>query len=424
MFVDEVIVKLFAGNGGDGCTSFRREKFEPMGGPDGGNGGRGTSIYFVGDRSLKTLVDLRYHKIIKGEKGINGKGSNKYGANRDDIKIGVPLGTTVVDMDTGLIVADIIHDGEEVCVARGGRGGKGNKAFATHDNPAPNFSEKGEPGEERVVKCELKVLADVGLVGLPSVGKSTILSQISGCHPKIAAYHFTTLNPNIGVVKMQDGRVFTMADLPGLIEGASVGVGLGHKFLKHASRTKVLAHVVDMGSAEGRDPVEDYHIIENEIRKYDDKLYKKVKIVIANKMDLPGAEENLKKFKKEVKDVKVFPISAALNTGLNELLKELADTLDNIKTSETYSEDEFESHILYKFKEEILYSITREGDLWVVSGEKIEKLLAMTRIENEEAAMRFARKLKRMGVDEELEKLGAKRGDEVKIMDYIFVFKE
>ncbi len=424
MFVDEVIVKLFAGNGGDGCTSFRREKFEPMGGPDGGNGGRGTSIYFVGDRSLKTLVDLKYHKIIKGEKGINGKGSNKYGANRDDIKIGVPLGTTVIDMDTGLIVADIIHDGEEVCVARGGRGGKGNKAFATHDNPAPNFSEKGEPGEERVVKCELKVLADVGLVGLPSVGKSTILSQISGCHPKIAAYHFTTLNPNIGVVKLQDGRTFTMADLPGLIEGASEGVGLGHKFLKHASRTKILLHVVDMGSEERRDPVEDYHIIENEIRKYDDKLYKKVKIVIANKMDLDGAEENLKRFKKEIKDVRVFPISAALNTGLNELLLEVANTLDNIKENETYSEDEFESHILYKFKEEIPYSITREGDLWVVSGEKIEKILSMTRIENDEAAMRFARKLKRMGVDEELEKLGAKRGDEVKIMDYIFIFKE
>ncbi len=424
MFVDEVIVKLFAGNGGDGCTSFRREKFEPMGGPDGGNGGAGTSIYFVGDKSLKTLVDLKYHKIIKGEKGINGKGSNKYGKNRSDIKIKVPLGTTVIDMDTNLIIADIIHDKEEVCIAHGGRGGRGNKAFATHDNPAPSFSEKGEPGEERVVKCELKILADVGLVGLPSVGKSTILSSISGCHPKIAKYHFTTLNPNIGVVKLDDGRTFTMADLPGLIEGASDGVGLGHKFLKHASRTKILAHVVDMGSEEGRNPIEDYHIIESEIRKYDDKLYKKVKIIIANKMDLPGAKENLEKFKSEVGDVKIYPISALLNTGLNELVLGLANTLETIQEDNTYNEEEFESHILYKFKEDLPYSITKEGSLWVISGERIEKLLTMTRIDNDEASQRFARKLKRMGVDEELHRLGAKSGDEVKIMDYIFTFTE
>lgn len=424
MFLDEVIVKLFAGNGGDGCTSFRREKCEPMGGPDGGNGGRGASIIFVGDKSLKTLVDLRYHKIIKASKGINGKGSNKYGANREDIRIDVPLGTTVMDADTNLVIADILEDKQEVVVAKGGRGGRGNKAFATHDNPAPNFSEKGEPGEERVVKCELKLIADVGLIGLPSVGKSTILSMISGCHPKIAAYHFTTLSPNIGVVKLKDQRVFTMADLPGLIEGASEGVGLGHKFLKHASRTKILAHVIDMGAEEGRDPVEDYKIITDEVRKYDEKLYKKESIVIANKMDLPNAGENLKRFRDAYPELEIFEISAALNEGFDSLLIRLADLLDEIPDANIYDSDEMEDHVLYKFKEEIPFSISKDGDLWVVSGEKIEKLFKMTRIENEEAAVRFGCKLRGMGVDEELERLGAKRGDEVQIMDYIFIFKE
>ncbi len=424
MFLDEVTVKLYAGSGGDGCTSFRREKCEPMGGPDGGNGGRGASIIFVGDRNLKTLIDLRYHKIVKADKGINGKGSNKYGANREDVRIQVPLGTTVIDADTGLVVADITIDKQEVVVAKGGRGGRGNKAFATHSDPAPNFSEKGEPGEERIVKCELKLIADVGLVGLPSVGKSTILSQISGCHPKIASYHFTTLSPNIGVVKMKDGRVFTMADLPGLIEGASEGVGLGHKFLKHASRTKILAHVVDMGSEEGRNPIEDYAIIVDEIRKYDEKLYKKQTIVIANKMDLPGAKDNLERFKKAYPDLEVFEISAALNEGFDSLLERLADLLDELPSAEVYSQDEMEDHVLYKFKEELPFSITKEDGIWVVKGSEIEKLFKMTRIENEEAAVRFGRKLRGMGVDEELEKLGAQRGDEVQIMDYIFVFKD
>lgn len=424
MFIDEVIVKLFAGNGGDGCTSFRREKCEPMGGPDGGNGGRGASIIFVGDRSLKTLVDLRYHKIVKADKGINGKGSNKYGANREDVRINVPLGTTVVDQDTGLVVADILEDKQEVVVAKGGRGGRGNKAFATHDNPAPNFSEKGEPGEERVVKCELKLIADVGLIGLPSVGKSTILSMISGCHPKIAAYHFTTLSPNIGVVKLQDGRVFTMADLPGLIEGASEGVGLGHKFLKHASRTKILVHVVDMGAEEGRNPIEDYRTIVDEIRKYDEKLYKKESLVIANKMDLPDAQNNLIEFKRAYPDLEVYELSALLNDGFDEILKKLADRLEEVPTISLYEDDEMEDHVLFKFKEELPFSISKKDDLWVVEGEQIEKLFKMTRIENEEAAVRFGRKLRGMGVDDELERLGAKRGDEVQIMDYIFIFKE
>lgn len=424
MFLDEVIVKLYAGNGGDGCTSFRREKSEPMGGPDGGNGGSGASIVFVGDKSLKTLIDLRYKKIIKGDKGINGKGANRYGANREDIVVKVPLGTTIYDADTNLVVADITKEDQSVVVCKGGRGGRGNKAFATHGNPAPNFSEKGEPGEERIIRCELKLIADVGLIGMPSVGKSTILSMISAARPKIAAYHFTTLSPNIGVVKLKDGRTFTLADLPGLIMGASEGVGLGVKFLKHASRTKILAHVIDMGSTEGRNPVEDYLTIVNEISKYDQKLLKKQELVIANKMDIQGAEDNLEAFKKRFPDIKVFPITAIINEGLDELLVYIADLLEKTKEESLYEEDEYESHILYKFQEEVPFSIKKDGDIWVVSGDKIEKLFKMTRFESEEGTIRFAKKLKKMGVDEELEKLGAKPGDEVDILGYVFTFKE
>ena len=424
MFEDEVIVKLYAGAGGDGCTSFRREKCEPLGGPDGGNGGRGGSIIFEGDKSLKTLIDLRYHKIIKALKGTNGKGSNKYGVSSENVIIKVPLGTTITDNDTNLIIADIVKDKEQVVVAKGGRGGRGNKAFATHDNPAPNFSERGEPGEERVVKCELKMLADVGLVGLPSVGKSSILACISAARPKIAAYHFTTLSPNLGVVKLKDGRTFTIADLPGLIEGASDGIGLGHKFLRHASRTKIIAHVIDMGSSEGRNPIEDYRLIYKELEKYDPKLLKKKEIIIANKMDLPVALDNLKQFKETYPDKKIIEISAALNEGLDHLITDLADTLDEISETPLYSDDEYEESILYKFKEEMPFSITKDKDVWVISSDKIEKLFKMTRFESDEGTLRFARKLKKMGVDEELERLGAKPGDEVEILGYLFTYKE
>lgn len=424
MFEDEVIVKLYAGNGGDGCTSFRREANVPMGGPDGGNGGRGASIIFEGDRNIKTLIDLRYQKTIKAPKGSNGMGSNKYGASSEDVIVKVPLGTTVVDTDTNLVIADITTDKQQTVIAKGGRGGRGNKAFATHDNNAPTFSEKGEPGEERVIKCELKLLADVGLVGLPSVGKSSILAAISAARPKIAAYHFTTLSPNIGVVKLRDGRVFTMADLPGLIEGASEGVGLGHKFLRHASRTKIIAHVIDMGSEEGRNPIEDYELIEKELEKYDAKLLKKKEIIVANKMDLVDAKENLKRFKEKYGDKEIIKISAALNEGLDALITKLADILDEIPDNPLYDDDEFEDTLLYKFKEELPFNIERKDDKWVLSGDKIEKLFKMTRFESDEGTLRFARKLKRMGVDEELERLGAKPGDEVEILGFVFTFKE
>lgn len=421
MFVDELNIKLMAGPGGDGCTSFRREKFVPMGGPDGGNGGRGASIIFKVDKNLKTLVDLSYRKIIKAPKGENGKGANKYGKNAEDIIIMVPEGTTVINTKTSEVMADLITDGEEFVAAKGGRGGKGNKSFATHDVPAPKFSEKGEPGEEVIVKLELKVLADVGLVGMPSVGKSTILSVISASKPKIAAYHFTTLNPNLGVVKLKNGESFVMADLPGLIEGASEGIGLGTLFLKHAMRTRILAHVVDMGSSEGRNPIEDYKIIRNEICKYSEILKNKKEVVIASKMDLENSKENLEKFKKAYPEILVIPISCYEMTGIEEMLTKLNDILKDIPKEDLYPKESFK---LYKYEDLKPYSIKRDGNIWIVSGKEIETLLLMTKFNEDEGVLRFARKFKGMGIEDELESLGAKKGDEVQILDYMFTFKD
>ncbi len=425
MFVDEVVIKLIAGKGGDGCTSFRREKFIPLGGPNGGNGGKGADIIFQVEKGLKTLVDLKYKKQIKGDKGVNGKGSNMHGAKAEDVIVKVPEGTTLIDYETGLVICDLIHDGDTFTVCHGGRGGRGNKAFATQEDPAPKMSEFGEPGEERIVKCELKVLADVGLVGMPSVGKSTILSLISGANPKIAAYHFTTLNPNLGVVKLKDQRVFVMADLPGLIEGASEGAGLGEKFLKHAMRTKVIGHVLDMGAFEGRDPLEDYKIIRKEVEAYDDKLARKPELIIANKMDLPDAQENLKRFKEAYPELPIVEVSAMNTEGTEDMIIKLADMLEQVELEPVYEETSYESHIIYKFKNEKPYTISRDDSgVWIIRGAEIEKLLKMTKFYEDEGAQRFARKLRGMGVEEELERLGAERGDDVQILDFVFTFKE
>ncbi len=425
MFVDEVIIKVIAGNGGDGCTSFRREKYIPLGGPNGGNGGKGADIIFVVEKGLKTLVDLKYRKQIKGDKGVNGKGSNRHGAKAEDVIVKVPEGTTLIDEETGLVICDLVKEGDSFVVCHGGRGGRGNKAFATQEDPAPNMSEFGEPGEERIVKCELKVLADVGLVGMPSVGKSTILSLISGASPKIAAYHFTTLNPNLGVVGLKDGRNFVMADLPGLIEGASEGAGLGEKFLKHAMRTRVIGHVLDMGSFEGRDPLEDYKIIRKELENYDSKLARKPELIIANKMDLPEAIDNLNRFKAEYPDLPVVEVSAMELTGIDEMVRSLADMIDKVEAEPVYDETKFESHIIYKFNNEKPYTITRDDKgVWIIQGAEIEKLFKMTKFFEDEGARRFGRKLRGMGVEEELERLGAQRGDDVQILDFMFTFKE
>lgn len=420
MFVDELTIKLLAGSGGDGCTSFRREKFVPMGGPDGGNGGKGASIIFEVDKNLKTLVDLSYRKIIKAPKGENGKGSNKYGKNAEDIIIAVPEGTTVINTETNEVMADLINDKERFVVAHGGRGGKGNKSFATHDVPAPKFSEKGEPGEEVIVKLELKVLADVGLIGMPSVGKSTLLSVISASKPKIAAYHFTTLNPNLGVVKLKNGDSFVMADLPGLIEGASNGVGLGIEFLKHAMRTRIIAHVVDMGSSEGRNPSEDYRVIREEIEKYSEILKNKKEFVIASKMDLADGSKNLEEFKKNYPNVEVIPISAFNMEGIDEMIERLMEILKETPKEELYPQESFK---VYKYEDDVPYKIKKDGNIWVVSGKEIETLLLMTKFNEDEGVLRFARKFKGMGIEDELEKMGAKVGDEVQILDYMFTFK-
>lgn len=422
MFVDEVIIKVKAGNGGDGCTAFRREKYIPDGGPFGGNGGRGANIIFETDLGLRTLLDLRYQKLIKAPKGANGEGKNKNGKGASDVIIKVPLGTTVKDMDTGLIIADLTKKGDSVIVAKGGRGGRGNTAFATATNPAPNFSEHGEPGEEKTLKVELRLLADVGFVGMPSVGKSTILSKISASKPKIAAYHFTTLNPNLGVVKTIDGRTFVAADLPGLIKGASLGEGLGDKFLKHIQRTRVIAHIIDMSGLEGRDPLEDYETINKELKDFDEKLILKPQVVIANKMDLEGAKENLERFKEKY-NVPVYEVSAITNKGLDKVLVKIADELDNIKEEPLFSDESFESHVLYKFKKEQPFTITRDNDIYVVKGKEIEKLFHMTKF-TDEGAIRFARKLRKMGIDDKLLEMGAKYGDKVQIEDLIFEFKE
>ncbi len=422
MFVDEVVMDVKAGNGGDGCTAFRREKYIPDGGPFGGNGGRGANIVFKTDLGLKTLLDLRYNKLIKAPKGANGMGKNKNGRGAEDVVIKVPLGTTVRDMETGLIIADLTKKDDVAIIAHGGRGGRGNTAFATATNPAPNFSENGEPGEEKKIKVELRLLADVGFVGMPSVGKSTILSLISASKPKIAAYHFTTLSPNLGVVKTIDNRVFVAADLPGLIKGASLGEGLGDKFLKHVQRTRVIAHIIDMSAQEGRDPIEDYEIINKELEDFDPKLIKKPQVIIANKMDIDGANENLKRFKEKY-NLPVYETSAITNKGLDKALIAIADELDKIKEEPLFEEEEFESHVLYKFKKEKPFTITRDNDIYVVKGKDVEKLFKMTKF-TDEGAIRFAKKLQHMGIDEELLKMGAKYGDKVQIMDLIFEFKE
>ena len=345
-----------------------------------------------------------------------------HGKNAENIIIPVPAGTVVTDYDTGLVIADLTENNEEVVIAKGGRGGRGNMAFATQSNPAPHYAENGEPGERLKIKIELKLMADVGLVGMPSVGKSTFISKISASKPKIADYPFTTLKPNLGVVKTSDNRSFVVADLPGLIEGASLGHGLGDKFLKHIERTRVIAHIIDM-SGYTNDPYKDYITINKELENFDESLIKKPQIIIANKMDMPDSKENLKKFKEKV-DKEIYEMSAINGEGINKILLKLADLLDEIPKTQLYKDEKFESHVIYKFKEEKPYKITKDKDTWVISGKGIEKLLIMSRLDTDEAILRFSNKLRKMGIDDELRELGAQDGDPIRIMDYEFEFKE
>ena len=424
MFVDEVEIRVEAGDGGDGCTAFRREKYIEMGGPYGGNGGHGADIIFKVDEGLHTLLDLRYQKTIKGLKGENGRGKNQHGKGAQPLIVKVPQGTVVTDLDTGFIIADLSRKDQEEVIARGGRGGRGNSAFKTQTNTCPDYSENGEEGENKNLKVEVKMLADVGLVGLPSVGKSTIISCVSRSKPKIAAYHFTTLNPNLGVCKASDGRSFVMADLPGLIEGASQGEGLGDKFLRHIERTKVIAHVIDMSGSEMRDPYEDYILINKELEAFNKKLIEKPMIIIANKMDLPEAKDNLEEFKKKV-DCEIYEVSGATNTGLQIVVDRLADLIDSIPDNPLYDESQIESHILYKFKKEEPFTITKDQDgTFVISGEEVERIFKMTKFSSDDAAYRFAKKLRKMGIDNKLLEMGAEEGDMVRILNFYFEFKD
>ncbi len=423
MFVDEIILNVDGGTGGNGCSSFRREKYVPMGGPSGGTGGKGGDIIFVANESLRTLSDLRNQRNIRGENGENGGGQNQSGKRATDTFVNVPLGTIITDVDTDLIIADLIKNGDKVVVAHGGRGGRGNAAFATNTNPAPTFVEKGEPGETKKLKIELKLMADVGLVGMPSVGKSTILSMISESKPKIAEYHFTTLYPNLGVVKVKDGRSFVVADLPGLIEGASRGDGLGDEFLRHVERTRIIAHVVDMGAFEGRDPYIDYITINGELSAFNKKLLQKPQVIIANKMDLANAKENLIKFQEKITNEPIFEISANQNIGLDKVLTELANMLDKIEIKPIFEDEKFESHILYKFQKEQPFTIKKYNRVWVVTGAQVEKILKMTKFSSDESVKRFTQKLRKLGIDQKLEELGVLDGDKVKILDYEFEYK-
>lgn len=420
MFVDEVIVEVTAGRGGDGCMAFRREKYIAMGGPFGGNGGKGANVVFRADGGLRTLIDLRYQKHIKGEPGMNGEGKAKNGKNATDMIVKVPVGTTIKDNETGVVIGDLVKEGQEVIVSYGGRGGRGNVTLATRSNPCPSYCERGEPGENRKVKVELRMLADVGLVGLPSVGKSTILSMITNANPKIASYHFTTLSPNLGVVSMNDYS-YTVADLPGLIEGASEGLGLGIKFLKHIERTKVICHVIDMSGSEGRNPYDDYIAIRKELETFSKKLVNKPEIILANKMDIDGAKDNLTEFKKKI-DLPVYEISAANNQGLDVVIRQLAELVKNTESEVLFEPEAQESHVLYKFKKEKPFTIVKDNKVYVIKGDEVEKLFKMTNFNTEEALVRFSNKLRRMGIDDELERMGIQEGDIVRILDYEFEY--
>ncbi len=426
MFIDKAKIYIKAGDGGDGQMSFRREKFVPDGGPWGGDGGKGADIIFQVDEGLRTLLDFRYKKHFRAERGEHGRSKGQYGADAKDLLVRVPPGTMVYDDDTQELIVDLLHHGDRYIIARGGRGGRGNMRFATQTNPAPSFAEKGEPGQERYIVLELKVLADVGLAGFPSVGKSTLLGAVSRARPKIADYHFTTLTPNLGVVAVDDERSFVMADLPGLIEGASQGAGLGHQFLRHIERTRIIVHVVDIAAIEGRDPYEDWLKINHELENYQINLLERHQIIAANKIDLPGAEENLEKFRKQVgSDYEIYPISAVTGAGLKELRYAIADKLDELPSEELleFPEASDEDYKVYKYEpEDEGFTITKENDLFVIESARIEKLFQMTNFEQRDAALRFARILRQMGVDAELRKMGAVDGDSVKISGYEFEF--
>lgn len=431
MFVDKAKIYVKAGDGGDGLVSFRREKYVPEGGPAGGDGGRGADIIFRVDEGLRTLMDFRYQRHFKAPRGEKGRNKSRHGANAENMVVRIPPGTVIVDEDSGEILADLTRHGQQVVVAKGGRGGRGNIRFATPKNPAPELAENGEEGEERYIVLELKVMADVGLVGFPSVGKSTLLSVVSAAKPKIGAYHFTTITPNLGVVDVGEGRSFVMADLPGLIEGAHEGVGLGHEFLRHVERTRVIIHVVDMSGSEGRDPFEDWQKINDELRLYNPVLAERPQVVAANKMDMPESEANLEQFLQQVREVKpdieVMPISSLTRHGIQELLFRAADLLEQLPDEPVVEEvTELSERKVYSLekKEDEGFRIVRENDTFIVQSAKIDRMMKRMQLNSHEAILKLARTLRYMGVDDELRKRGAVEGTIVRIGDFEFEFVE
>lgn len=422
MFADQVSVYVKAGDGGNGLASFHREKYVPLGGPSGGDGGQGGNIVFVVDEGLNTLIDFRYNRHYKARRGEDGKSKAQHGKNASVYDIAVPPGTTIYDEDTEEVIADLTTHGQSAVIANGGRGGRGNIHFASSRNPAPNLSENGEPGEEKNIRVELKVMADIGIVGFPSVGKSTLLSVSSKAKPKIADYHFTTLQPNLGVVDTEDDRSFVMADLPGLIEGAHEGVGLGYQFLRHVERTRIIMHVLDMAATEARDPYEDYETINEELRRYNRDLEKKQQIIVANKMDMPGAEDNLSAFKaKLADDIPVLPISTLTKMGLRELHYHIADLLETIPKE---AEQEEQVIIEHKPQKDAFVIHKLEADVYELTGPKVEKLFKMTDFSSDEAVKRFSRQLRHMGVDKALRERGANDGDTIRLSGFEFEFIE
>jgi GTP-binding protein len=434
MFVDKAKIYVKGGDGGDGLVSFRRELYVPEGGPAGGDGGNGGNVIFRVDEGLRTLMDFRYQKHFKATKGEKGRNKSQHGASADHMVVRVPPGTVVVDDDTGETIADLTRQDQQVIIAKGGRGGRGNTRFKSPVNTAPAIAENGEEGQQRWVTLELKVMADVGLVGFPSVGKSTLLSVVSGAQPKIGAYHFTTLTPNLGVVDLGDERSFVMADLPGLIEGAHMGVGLGHDFLRHVERTRVIVHVVDMSGLEGRDPFEDWTKINEELVLYNPKLAVRPQIVAANKMDMPDSEQYFAEFRKQVSevnpDIVVMPISSLTKSGVQELLYRVADLLESLpevsEVEESKALAEAEEGIVYRFDATngTDFTITRDNETFVVESESIERLMRRTQFNSYDAVVRFGRILRGVGIDEALRKRGAKDGSIIRIGKFEFEFFE
>ena len=423
MFIDRARVFVKAGDGGDGMSSFRREKYVPNGGPSGGDGGKGADVIFKADKNINTLVDFRYKRQFKAPTGENGQSGNKYGRGADALVIPVPLGTVIKDEESGRIFCDLTKDGDTFTIAKGGRGGRGNAHFHSSANRAPTFAEKGEPGEERWLALELKVLADVGLLGYPSVGKSSILRKVSAAQPEVAAYHFTTLTPVLGVVTLPGDRSFVMADIPGLIEGASEGVGLGHNFLRHIERTNILIHVLDVSGMECRDPKEDFDAINEELKKYSEKLSKKMQIVALNKIDLVYDEETIPSVKQyfEDKGFEVFLINALSGEGLPELMERAYYWVENYEPEPEANDDV----VMYEAKPDVEFVITRGDDAaFTITGARIERLVAMTNLDDDQSLRRFQQIWRYMELDKRLKEKGCKDGDEVRIGDQTFTYQD